>query len=560
VTPLEFLNLLWQGKPEESYVLIWALQGKQSHWFRSLPQAAESLEPQQSDVYVGVGLAKQDYGLHQRCLAGEITGIAGVWADFDIKSPAHPKDLPASIQEALTLVPASLPPTIVTATGNGLQAWWLFKEPWIFETESDRKEATILSSRFQTFLGYRSSERGWGFDRLSDLARVLRLPGTTNGKDPSHPKPVTVHSFGNHRYNPSDIEDYLEQQVIPHPEAENLATKNWAACFADTPLAINLDARIPQEQLDTWLATDLRFKNTWFRQRPDLTDQSQSGYDMALACFGVNVGLGAQQIIDLVIHHRFLHRVKQRTRLDYFQRTIAKAETNRCKPGSNPVALDSQDKTDHIIVDPTTARGRNWDHISDALGIRIYRMIKITGKNPIYRMEGEGGKIEFSNIRKISSQDNFRTTIAAAINKFPRKLKPAVWTQISQLMLDSLTEEDGGEEMDLQGSARMYVHQYLSETGFIESVEGESSQNARKPLILDSGVTVCSSDLQIHINKTTGQNLSVPQVTAMLSVLSAQSFRHRGKFSEQSRWKLPSAEFDPAQYSAQYREDIDHAE
>ena len=32
MTPFDFLNLLWQTKPEELYVLIWTRQGKQSHW------------------------------------------------------------------------------------------------------------------------------------------------------------------------------------------------------------------------------------------------------------------------------------------------------------------------------------------------------------------------------------------------------------------------------------------------------------------------------------------------------------------------------------------------
>ena len=95
MTPFDFLNLLWQGKPEELYILIWMLQGKQSHWFRSPFQAAEFLQDHQTDVYVGVGVAKQDYGLHHRCVSGEIAGIPGFAADFDIKSAAHPKDLPA---------------------------------------------------------------------------------------------------------------------------------------------------------------------------------------------------------------------------------------------------------------------------------------------------------------------------------------------------------------------------------------------------------------------------------------------------------------------------------
>jgi hypothetical protein len=39
----------------------------------------------------------------------------------------------------------------------------------------------------------------------------------------------------------------------------------------------------------------------------------------------VEAGLTEQQIVDLIVHHRSLYAQKQRTRIDYFQRTIAKA-------------------------------------------------------------------------------------------------------------------------------------------------------------------------------------------------------------------------------------------
>jgi hypothetical protein len=293
MTPLDFLTLLWEDKPDDQLILIWTLQHKQSHWFCSLPQAADFLQTHQTDVYVGVGLSKQDYGPDHRCPSSEVAGIPGLWADLDVKSAAHPKDLPASIEVALTLIPASLPPTIIIATGNGIQAWWLFEEPWIFENENQRKEAATLSSRFQTLLRYNASQHGWKFERLSDLARVLRIPGTVNGKDPNEPKQVTVHSFGGRRYNPSEFEEYLDDLAIPDPEAEQIAAKDWKERFADKPITINVDARIPQEVIDRWCQADPRFKNTWFRQRNDLNDSSQSGYDMALACFGVAQGLAS---------------------------------------------------------------------------------------------------------------------------------------------------------------------------------------------------------------------------------------------------------------------------
>lgn len=559
MTPLDFLSLLWRDKPDALFILIWTLQGKQSFWFQSLAQAAEFLQNNHTDVYVGVGVAKQDYGLFRRCISDEIAGIAGFAADFDIKSPAHPKDLPTSIDEALTLIPSSLPPTIVIATGNGCQAWWLFKEPWIFASEAERKEAAALSSRFQTLFKYNSSERGWAFDRLSDLARVLRIPSTVNGKDPNQPKPVTVHSCGGHRYNPSELEEFLDDLAVPDLIEEQNAANDWKERFADKPLVINLSARIPQELLDRWCEADPRFKNTWFRQRPDLNDQSQSGYDMALACFGVARHLQEQQIVDLIIHHHFLHRQKQRTRIDYFQRTISKAAKSLDESVA-PQSAGAAAQGEPDSPDPGIAKAQTWERISAILGIQIHRVVKITGKDPIYRMDLEGGKIEFSTVKKLVTQETFRCIIAAATNHFPAKQKPRAWEEIVRLMLSALTEEDGGEEMDLEGRALMYISQYLRETGFIDSIEGQNSQNARKPLILDGFITVCSNEIQLYVSKTTGQNVPISAITSMLSVVGAIGFRFHRKAADQTRWKLSATLFDPAQYSARYREDTEHGE
>ena len=41
MTPLDFLNLLWQFKPEDHYVLLWTQPDKRSHWYRDIEAAAE---------------------------------------------------------------------------------------------------------------------------------------------------------------------------------------------------------------------------------------------------------------------------------------------------------------------------------------------------------------------------------------------------------------------------------------------------------------------------------------------------------------------------------------
>lgn len=171
-------------------------------------------------------------------------------------------------------------------TGNGVHIWWLFKEPWIFASQEDRQSAAAFVRRWHTLLRDNASQRGWTYERLADLARVLRLPGTTNCKYPANPKPVVMHSQSDVRYNPSELADFLDDLGVSDEEGETPAARAWTERFKDTPITINLAARIPDDLLNRWQEKDMRFRNTWFRQRHDLHDQSQSGYDFALCNLG----------------------------------------------------------------------------------------------------------------------------------------------------------------------------------------------------------------------------------------------------------------------------------
>ena len=313
--------------------------------------------------------------------------------------------------------------------------------------------------------------------------------------DPAHPKEVTVLSITDRRYNLSDFEEFLDEAGVPDQEAQEKAARDWADRFADTPLAVDTNARIPQEMLDAWMRDDLRFRNTWNRLRHDLKDQSQSGYDLALACFGVDAGLPEQRIVDLIVHHRSLFARSQRTRVDYFQRTIAKANqrtggegsrnagvfgalatpappptTGPAAPEGAPVAPEEPPAPKPTTPDPDRAKAILCEQISKVLGIGVVRIVKVTGKEPQYRMELAGGeKIEFSNVGKLISQESVRLAIAATVGRIIPKITK--WDRLAQAMLDACIVEAGTEEMEWEGAARMYIQHYLSETGFIQCIE-----------------------------------------------------------------------------------------
>ena len=569
MTPLQFLTQLWQHKPEDHYVLIWTNPDKRSRWFTDIPAAAQYVANVNGgrDVYVGVGLSKSDHGPARRCRSEEISGICGIATDLDLKSDAHGnKPLPATIEDALSILPPSLPPSLLISTGNGVHAWWLLKEPYVFDSDDDRNQAVSVFTRWHTMLRLRAAARGWSYDRLSDLARVLRIPGTANHKDPKRPKSVVVLSEANHRYNLSDFEEILDHAGIPDVEAEEKARQQWAERFDDKPLVINVNGRIPQGMLDEWMRQDPRFRNTWERRRHDLKDSSNSGYDMALADFGVDAGLPEQRIVDLIVHHRALHGRSQRTRLDYFRRTIAKAmeKADPAMPINMPPSASTSTAQATIgdsdgakeaprcpesPADPEMVKGLLCKQISEKLGVDIVRLVKFEGKDPTFHMQLEQGKIEFPSVDKLINYGPVRSAIAAKVGRIIRKIKPKEWELIAQMMLDACFVEECTEEEDFEGAARAHVLDYLQETDFIPSIEGQRVQEQRRPMIADGCILVCSSDFQGYLNKTKGLNLSVKAAASMLGAVGAKKTdRLRStKYKSQTRWALPTADFNPAE-------------
>lgn len=195
----EFLDSLFGYKPDHLHVLIWTAQDKHSRWFCDLEQAARYAERRapEYDVYFGVALAAMPYGESVRLKRGhrEAAGIYGMWADLDIAGSTHNelKRYPASEADALRVIEdMGQRPSLIVHSGGGLHVHWLLKEPWIFDTDEEREEARILCWRWKETLKRRAKDRGWDVDSVSDLERVLRVPGTLNHKQEGNPQRVRM--------------------------------------------------------------------------------------------------------------------------------------------------------------------------------------------------------------------------------------------------------------------------------------------------------------------------------------------------------------------------------
>jgi hypothetical protein len=224
---LGFLPALY-GENAPGFLPLWTRQDKKTRWFPAQDLAgavkeAESMA-RNKDVYFGIGLQQGNLGPNSRGTAASVIALPGFWLDLDVRGTAHKgEDLPPTAEAARALLGEfPLPPTMVVHSGHGLQAWWLFRKLWIFTCEEERRKAQELSRRFQAALQAKARTHGWRIDNTSDLARVLRLPGTFNRK--LTPVPVRViEEHPEYRYNPSDFEPYL----LAAPSIGEAPAKEW---------------------------------------------------------------------------------------------------------------------------------------------------------------------------------------------------------------------------------------------------------------------------------------------------------------------------------------------
>ncbi|HMM20614.1 MAG TPA: DUF927 domain-containing protein [Selenomonadales bacterium] len=227
---IQFLSTIFQYA-ETGYTQVFALPSAAA---RAIPVSDFSAVPAaiaaagQQDIYFSPGISGQ--AKNSKLSDPDIIGIPALWADVDIFSPAHAApNLPRTVQEAMTLVPDCLPPSIVVHSGHGLQFWWLLKEPWMFDTPEEKQRAQGILTRLQKWLLQRGQANGWKVDSVQDLCRVMRLPGTLNVKIPTEPVLAQVIEQCDIRYDPAEIDE-----LLPAME-QAAATRQRQAAFERRP-------------------------------------------------------------------------------------------------------------------------------------------------------------------------------------------------------------------------------------------------------------------------------------------------------------------------------------
>lgn len=163
-------------------------------------------------VWFGVATRKEHLG-GRRGGGDDCLHIPALWADIDIEGPNHKgaHQLPPTLDAARLIIEQfPLPPSAIIRTGGGLQPWWFLVEPIGVD------QARELLRGWGATWAELGRRHNWHVDNVFDVARVMRLPGTTNHK--TVPTPVTGKVCWDRRYNPEDFEPHLlDPPAAPEP-------------------------------------------------------------------------------------------------------------------------------------------------------------------------------------------------------------------------------------------------------------------------------------------------------------------------------------------------------
>lgn len=199
-----FVTLFHLGNRKTLYVPRLDLQAVVTRYLDNAD--SESME----DLYFGVGIQRNKPINGGRGVATDITAIPAVWFDLDcLVSGSSRQNLPTRPQALEFLDSLPWKPSIIINSGGGYHAYWLFKEPWIFDSDAEWTAAAQLSADFHHTVQAWGTDKGWLFDMTADLSRILRVPGTINAKRDPKVMVSILRLDSDLRYDPSDFQPYL---------------------------------------------------------------------------------------------------------------------------------------------------------------------------------------------------------------------------------------------------------------------------------------------------------------------------------------------------------------
>jgi primase-polymerase (primpol)-like protein len=193
---------------------------------------------------------------------------------------------------------------------------------------------------------------------------------------------------------------------------------------------IDLDANPPLEKFEALTSNNKKFKKTWDHARPDLKDQSLSGYDLSLATQAAYAGWTDKDLIALIVAHRRKYGgLEKAARSDYMDRQINMARTAQMNDSTDIEAqkFESLEKAKDSEPDDVLAE------ISSQLGVPIQKIIKRGDDSAHYYFVIDGKEVLIGTSDMILSPSAVRNRIFDATCKVMSGVKMDRWIKVCGL-------------------------------------------------------------------------------------------------------------------------------
>ncbi len=234
------------------------------------------------------------------------------WCDLDCKRKNRP-DLPTK-EEALKMIKKfKIAPSIIVDSGQGYHLYWLLSKSINIKNENAVLKLRGVLAGLSQALG--------GDVAGKDLSRCLRIPETLNFKS-ENPEglPVKIIKLDkNITYDIKEFEPFfLEQEktVLGEVDLDKQKIKNWIR----DPESLELP-----EHFQRLLNVSRNLRETFEGERPGLTDQSRSGYSMALASILTSYNLFTDEEIIKIMITQPKGKLRENTP-EYLTYTLKKAK------------------------------------------------------------------------------------------------------------------------------------------------------------------------------------------------------------------------------------------
>ncbi|MCL5742985.1 MAG: hypothetical protein M1541_03515, partial [Acidobacteria bacterium] len=399
----------------------------------------------------------------------------------------------------------------------------------------------------------RAAAKGWDIDSVGDLTRVLRVPATSNCKIPGRARPVQLVQINDHRYNPSDIEEFLD---LIGAERVSMAK---AQVVAGEQVKYSSDAEPPLQRFQVLCEVEPKFKAAWDHTRKDLKDQTASAYDMALANFAVQSGWNDQEITDLLIAHRRRYKEDLKLRDSYHAKTISKARAKfsggdvvrEIEYLTTPEPVESRDDDGEkkplpaIKEDPPQKKSALTDRISKLFGVQVIRITKYLSDPPEYALETSEGCIRLGEIQNLIRPDALQLKVAAVAGKLiPDFKRGSQWSIIAKALLDAVVEVPVGAEASNAGLANSWLAGYLEAKPVLDTIaEADASKS---PFRKDGRIHVYLADFRRWIHVSHGDRIPPKELGIMLRRAAAEPTVVAVSGTTRQVWRLAEGFAPPA--------------